>query len=185
MNADQQCWKACWGQPLASSNLASSATLTCANVLCRRQVGCWRIGIWLSLWSRHAPCPDRFAWSQAGSPLCLQHRARRGVLGDKPQKFQIPPISCANARRLVLLTRGWFTCAEAWQCIEQVSTSRFVGLEVIAERNWCKVTRRARSRRYGRLQLKPQAWERRYRMDNLRAVAQVIGRAASRSESAT
>ena len=44
---------------------------------------------------------------------------------------------------------------------------------------------RARSRRYGRLQLKPQAWERRYRMDNLRAVAQVIGRAASRSESAT
>jgi len=25
VNAGQQCWKACWGQPLASSNLASSA----------------------------------------------------------------------------------------------------------------------------------------------------------------
>ena len=26
VNAGQHCWKACWGQPLASSNLASSAT---------------------------------------------------------------------------------------------------------------------------------------------------------------
>jgi hypothetical protein len=29
VNAGVHCWKACWGQPLASSNLASSATLTC------------------------------------------------------------------------------------------------------------------------------------------------------------
>jgi hypothetical protein len=29
VNVGQHCWKACWGQPLASSNLASSATLTC------------------------------------------------------------------------------------------------------------------------------------------------------------
>src|SRR5262249_15875703 len=29
VNAMQHCWKACWGQPLASSNLASSAMLTC------------------------------------------------------------------------------------------------------------------------------------------------------------
>ncbi len=28
-NAGQHCWKACWGQPLASSNLASSAALNC------------------------------------------------------------------------------------------------------------------------------------------------------------
>jgi len=28
VNAGQHCWKACWGQPLASSNLASSALLT-------------------------------------------------------------------------------------------------------------------------------------------------------------
>ena len=31
MNEGQHCWKACWGQPLASSNLASSATLICGN----------------------------------------------------------------------------------------------------------------------------------------------------------
>jgi len=30
-NGDQQCWKACWGQPLASSNPASSATLSCGD----------------------------------------------------------------------------------------------------------------------------------------------------------
>jgi hypothetical protein len=33
VNAGQHCWKACWGQPLASSNLASSATLTCDDAL--------------------------------------------------------------------------------------------------------------------------------------------------------
>ena len=33
VNADQHCWKACWGQPLASSNLASSARLTCDDAL--------------------------------------------------------------------------------------------------------------------------------------------------------
>ncbi len=29
VNSGQQCWKACWGQPLRSSNLLSSATLIC------------------------------------------------------------------------------------------------------------------------------------------------------------
>jgi len=33
VNAMQQCWKACWGQPLRSSNLLSSATLTCDDAL--------------------------------------------------------------------------------------------------------------------------------------------------------
>jgi hypothetical protein len=33
VNAGQHWWKACWGQPLASSNLASSATLTCNDAL--------------------------------------------------------------------------------------------------------------------------------------------------------
>ena len=33
VNADQHCWKACWGQPLRSSNLLSSATLTCDDAL--------------------------------------------------------------------------------------------------------------------------------------------------------
>jgi hypothetical protein len=32
VNAGQHCWKACWGQPLRSSNLLSSATLTCKNI---------------------------------------------------------------------------------------------------------------------------------------------------------
>jgi hypothetical protein len=32
VNAMQQSWKACWGQPLRSSNLLSSATLTCKNI---------------------------------------------------------------------------------------------------------------------------------------------------------
>jgi polyketide cyclase/dehydrase/lipid transport protein len=31
VNAGQHCWKAYWRQPLANSNLASSATLTCGN----------------------------------------------------------------------------------------------------------------------------------------------------------
>ncbi len=31
MNAEAHTWKACWGQPLRSSNLLSSATLTCRN----------------------------------------------------------------------------------------------------------------------------------------------------------
>jgi hypothetical protein len=31
VNVGQHCWKACWGQPLRSSNLLSSATLTCKN----------------------------------------------------------------------------------------------------------------------------------------------------------
>ena len=31
VNSGQQCWKACWGQPLKSSNLLSSASLTCKN----------------------------------------------------------------------------------------------------------------------------------------------------------
>jgi hypothetical protein len=33
VNAGQHCWKACWGQPLRSSNLLSSATLTCDDAL--------------------------------------------------------------------------------------------------------------------------------------------------------
>ncbi len=33
VNAGQHCWKACWGQPLRSSNLLSSATVTCEDAL--------------------------------------------------------------------------------------------------------------------------------------------------------
>jgi hypothetical protein len=51
VNAMQQCWKACWGQPLRSSNLLSSATLICKNF------GSWQPapealhGPWAHLWS--------------------------------------------------------------------------------------------------------------------------------------
>ena len=50
VNAGQHRWKACWGQPLASSNLASSATLTrentdrrCQQAAASRPAGliCW------------------------------------------------------------------------------------------------------------------------------------------------
>ena len=33
VNTGQRCWKACWGQPLRSSNLLCSATLTCDDAL--------------------------------------------------------------------------------------------------------------------------------------------------------
>jgi len=33
VNTMQHCWKACWGQPLRSSNLLSSATLNCDDAL--------------------------------------------------------------------------------------------------------------------------------------------------------
>ena len=36
VNAGQHCWKACWGQPLASSNVASSAALSCGNAITQR-----------------------------------------------------------------------------------------------------------------------------------------------------
>ena len=52
VNTGQHCWKACWGQPLRSSNLLSSATLTCVNI------GGWPLtsGLivfrWAHLWAR-------------------------------------------------------------------------------------------------------------------------------------
>ena len=36
VNVGQHCWKACWGQPLRSSNLLSSAILIRASPLCTR-----------------------------------------------------------------------------------------------------------------------------------------------------
>src|SRR6516225_9258172 len=39
VNAGQHCWKACWGQPLRSSNPLSSATLTCDDTLGSRSRG--------------------------------------------------------------------------------------------------------------------------------------------------
>src|SRR5215469_9822210 len=35
-DAGAHTWKACWGQPLGSSNLASSATLACGNAIIQR-----------------------------------------------------------------------------------------------------------------------------------------------------
>jgi hypothetical protein len=36
---DPRCWKACWGQPLRSSNLLSSATSDQAGQTCTRYAG--------------------------------------------------------------------------------------------------------------------------------------------------
>ena len=48
VNAGQHCWKACWGQPLASSNLASSARLSCKNTQDGRRQVCLDVEICLS-----------------------------------------------------------------------------------------------------------------------------------------
>jgi hypothetical protein len=40
VNNARHCWKACWGQPLKSSNLLSSATLICANTVCDTCTAC-------------------------------------------------------------------------------------------------------------------------------------------------
>ena len=48
MNAEAHCWKACWGQPDASSNLASSAALTCKNTQDERRQDCLDVEICLT-----------------------------------------------------------------------------------------------------------------------------------------
>ena len=48
VNAGQHCWKACSGQPLASSNLASSAMLTCKNTQDEHRQDCLDVEICLS-----------------------------------------------------------------------------------------------------------------------------------------
>jgi hypothetical protein len=76
VNAGQHCWKACWGQPLAGSNPASSATLTCGNAgHDDRQAGATERRLshfWLSLGSissfrrwRAGTSGRCCAWSQA------------------------------------------------------------------------------------------------------------------------
>jgi hypothetical protein len=60
MNAEAHTWKACWGQPLASSNLLSSGALTCGDakefVATQR-----RSGLLASVWSQSQfrALPDR------------------------------------------------------------------------------------------------------------------------------
>ena len=56
VNAGQHCWKGCWVQALASSNLASSATLTCMNVLGGYRQGCLDVKICLSFCPRNGRC---------------------------------------------------------------------------------------------------------------------------------
>jgi len=48
VNAGQHCWKACWVQALASSNLASSATLTCKNTQDECRQDCLDVKVCLS-----------------------------------------------------------------------------------------------------------------------------------------
>ena len=60
MNGGQHCWKACWGQPLRSSNLLSSATLTCDDALGSR-----------SRAALHATACVSFSVSVAPPAICL------------------------------------------------------------------------------------------------------------------
>ena len=58
VNAGQHCWKACWGQPLRSSNLLSSAILTCGKLLVTRPVADREGplgGPWAQIWAHFGP----------------------------------------------------------------------------------------------------------------------------------
>ena len=85
VNAGQHCWKACWGQPLRSSNLLSSAILTCGKLLVTRPVADREGplgGPWAQIWAHFGPrvavkaLPGRARQRPAGlSHVSLQSRS--------------------------------------------------------------------------------------------------------------
>jgi hypothetical protein len=81
VHAGQRCWKACWGQPLRSSNLLSSATLTRENTDSAVSAG-WRL---------------EARWSHLLVPvLSVEHRLHR----DSPQLFcQVTGVADRPERR--------------------------------------------------------------------------------------
>jgi hypothetical protein len=66
VNTDPQTWKACWVHALASSNLASSATLACRNTQDERRQDCLDVKICLSFVS----VPDHEMFFLAGPRRC-------------------------------------------------------------------------------------------------------------------
>ena len=99
MNAGQHCWKACWGQPLASSNLASSATLTCYDALGLRShaVPCptARVSFSVSVWVL-AICliPDKSVWWCAEMTHVVPGQGCRGRTSMEPRT----PLKRAHRR---------------------------------------------------------------------------------------
>ena len=83
VNAIQHCWKACWGQPLASSNLASSATLTCDDALgsCSRaaliRTACVSFLSQFESWP-YALFRDKSVWWHAEMAHVVPGQGRRG-----------------------------------------------------------------------------------------------------------
>src|SRR5215475_14397045 len=102
VNAGQHCWKACWGQPPASSNLASSAVLTC------KDTGGWQLasGLIVFPWAhlrahpyRCEPCRCRYlpygcAWSET-SRTCMNagvHAAEACALSLRAGRDRDPRV---------------------------------------------------------------------------------------------
>jgi hypothetical protein len=70
-NTGAQCWKACWGQPLKSSNLLSSAQVTCGNAPISHCQNCLDVEIFLSFWPRNS-------WSAGLSRSTPEYGSVRG-----------------------------------------------------------------------------------------------------------
>jgi len=97
-HAGQHCWKACWGQPLASSNLASSATLTCDNAkLLRWQIPARGLA-WSQFWSQLSVSAR--AVPGTSSRCCAWSRASRSDHSNRPEHPAEPTLITPAALRL-------------------------------------------------------------------------------------
>jgi hypothetical protein len=115
VNTGQHCWKACWGQPLASSNLASSATLTCKNPVLaaskqvpRAPVGSFA-GLIYELWAVPPPGSAELLSLVTGVAEEPERRGarRRSVLGGDPSRVRSHPrVHSSEPWLLVLCSAG-------------------------------------------------------------------------------
>ena len=112
VNAGQHCWKACWGQPLASSNLASSATLTCYDALGLRSraVPCptARVSFSVSVWVL-AICltPDKSVWWCAEMTHVVPGQGCRGRTSMEPRTpLNRAPAHCRAAPEPLACSRN-------------------------------------------------------------------------------
>jgi hypothetical protein len=76
VNAGQHCWKACKGQPFRSSNLLSSATLTCWNTDRRRQLAGASTCAGPSYWSQFRASSGYRGWDRRAVAPGHGHRGR-------------------------------------------------------------------------------------------------------------
>ena len=95
VNAMQHCWKACWGQPLRSSNLLSSAMLTCKNTQDERRQDCLDVEICLSFVS--VPGHETLRRPQGGAPTGSAQPFRLVTdIPDRPRRRAHARESCAR-----------------------------------------------------------------------------------------